>query len=46
MLQRLEERFVLALLTNKPRRATEEILQGLDLAGFFGGRVRGGQSSD
>jgi phosphoglycolate phosphatase len=42
MLQRLQPRFTLAVLTNKPRGATEEILAGLDLARFFGGRVRGG----
>ena len=42
MLQRLQTRFVLAVLTNKPLRATGEILAGLHLAAFFGGRVRGG----
>src|SRR5262249_13016911 len=34
--------FPLAVLTNKPLRATQEILAGLGLARFFGGRVRGG----
>jgi phosphoglycolate phosphatase len=42
MLQRLQPRFVLAVLTNKPLRATAEILAGLHLAAFFGARVRGG----
>lgn len=42
MLERLESRVVLAVLTNKPLRATREILDGLDLARFFGVRVRGG----
>jgi phosphoglycolate phosphatase len=42
MLERLQSRFVLGVLTNKPLRATMEILDGLDLANFFGGRVRGG----
>jgi phosphoglycolate phosphatase len=42
MLERLRSHFVLAVLTNKPLRATLEILDGLDLANFFGGRVRGG----
>jgi len=42
MLQQLQSRFVLAVLTNKPLRATGEILAGLDLAPFFGARVRGG----
>jgi len=42
MLQRLQPRLVLAVLTNKPLRATGEILAGLQLAAFFGDRVRGG----
>jgi phosphoglycolate phosphatase len=42
MLQRLQPRFVLAVLTNKPLRATGEILAGLQLSAFFGDRVRGG----
>lgn len=42
MLQRLQPRFVLAVLTNKPLRATQEILAALGLAPFFGRRVRGG----
>jgi len=42
MLQRLQPRVVLAVLTNKPLRATQEILAGLRLAPFFGDRVRGG----
>jgi phosphoglycolate phosphatase len=42
MLQRLAARFMLAVLTNKPGRASGEILAGLGLAGFFGDRVRGG----
>ena len=32
----------LAVLTNKPLRATQQILDGLDLAGYFGPRVIGG----
>jgi phosphoglycolate phosphatase len=42
MLQRLEPQFGLAVLTNKPIRATQEILTGLNLGRFFGGHVRGG----
>jgi phosphoglycolate phosphatase len=42
MLNSLQGRCVLALLTNKPLRATREILEGLGLAAFFGDRVRGG----
>ena len=42
MLQRLQPRFVLAVLTNKPLRSTQEILTGLGLAPFFAGGVRGG----
>jgi phosphoglycolate phosphatase len=38
----LQGRYVLAVLTNKPLRATREILDGLGLAPFFGERVRGG----
>src|SRR4051794_2365808 len=41
-LQRLQGRYGLAVLTNKPLRPTREILAGLGLAGFFDERVRGG----
>jgi phosphoglycolate phosphatase len=42
MLKQLQSRFVLAVLTNKPLQSTGEILDGLDLAPFFGTRIRGG----
>jgi phosphoglycolate phosphatase len=42
MLERLQPRFALAVLTNKPLRATQEILSGLGLTPFFAGGVRGG----
>jgi phosphoglycolate phosphatase len=35
LLERLAHRCRLAVLTNKPSRATTRILEGLDLAGFF-----------
>jgi phosphoglycolate phosphatase len=42
LLDRLAARAPLAVLTNKPLDATREILNGLDLARFFDGRVLGG----
>ena len=43
VLARLEQRAVLAVLTNKPLPATRDILTGLDLARYFPpGLVRGG----
>jgi phosphoglycolate phosphatase len=41
-LDALEGRTVLAVLTNKPLKATREILEGLGLAEYFGPRVVGG----
>jgi phosphoglycolate phosphatase len=42
VLAALADRASLALLTNKPLDATREILDGLDLARFFGTAVIGG----
>lgn len=42
VLAHLSQRAALALLTNKPRAAAQEILEGLDLARFFGAAVIGG----
>jgi phosphoglycolate phosphatase len=42
VLSRLSQRAALALLTNKPNAATREILEGLDLARYFGASVIGG----
>jgi phosphoglycolate phosphatase len=42
LLTALQARTTLAVLTNKPLAATRTILDGLDLSGFFGDRVVGG----
>lgn len=42
VLSQLSQRAALALLTNKPIAATREILEGLDLARYFGASVVGG----
>jgi phosphoglycolate phosphatase len=42
VLSHLSQRSALALLTNKPLAATREILEGLDLARYFGTAVIGG----
>ena len=42
VLSHLSQRAALALLTNKPIAATREILEGLDLARYFGASVVGG----
>ena len=42
LLRNLAPRCRLAVLTNKPLAATLEILEGLDLAGYFAGGVLGG----
>jgi phosphoglycolate phosphatase len=42
VLSHLSQRAQLALLTNKPLAATQEILEGLDLARYFGALVVGG----
>jgi phosphoglycolate phosphatase len=42
VLGELSQRATLALLTNKPRAATEQILDGLDLARYFGEAVIAG----
>ena len=42
LLDALAPRVTLAVLTNKPLAATTEILDGLELAGYFGARVLGG----
>ena len=42
VLSHLSERAALALLTNKPLAAAQEILEGLDLARYFGAAVVGG----
>ena len=42
VLSRLSQHAALALLTNKPMAATREILEGLDLARYFGTSVVGG----
>jgi phosphoglycolate phosphatase len=42
VLSQLSQRAALALLTNKPLAATREILEGLDLARYFGASVIGG----
>jgi len=42
LLEALARRGVLAVLTNKPIAATRRILDGLDLAPYFGDRVLGG----
>src|SRR5262249_7157958 len=42
LLDQLRSRTTLAVLTNKPLRATISILEGLELAGYFGPRVVGG----
>ena len=42
VLRQLSERASLALLTNKPLAATHEILDGLDLARYFGAAIVGG----
>jgi phosphoglycolate phosphatase len=42
VLSHLSQRAALALLTNKPRAAAQEILEGLGLARYFGAAVVGG----
>ena len=42
VLSHLSQRAALALLTNKPLAAAQEILEGLDLARYFGAAVIGG----
>jgi phosphoglycolate phosphatase len=42
LLDAMSSRATLAVLTNKPLAATREMLDGLDLARFFGARVLGG----
>jgi phosphoglycolate phosphatase len=42
LLNRLQSRAALAVLTNKPLAATRTILDGLDLSGYFDDRVVGG----
>lgn len=42
VLEQLQSRAALAVLTNKPLAATRSILNGLELARFFEGRVVGG----
>lgn len=42
VLSHLSQHAALALLTNKPMAATREILEGLDLARYFGASVVGG----
>jgi len=42
VLAQLESRVAMAVLTNKPRAATDAILEGLGLARFFGACVVGG----
>jgi phosphoglycolate phosphatase len=42
VLSQLAQKAALALLTNKPLAATQEILEGLDLARYFGRAVIGG----
>jgi phosphoglycolate phosphatase len=42
LLRDLAPRCCLAVLTNKPLAATKEILEGLDLSGYFAGGVLGG----
>jgi len=42
VLDHLRSRTTLAVLTNKPRHATISILEGLELARYFGARIVGG----
>jgi len=42
LLGALESRFTMAVLTNKPLHATRAILDGVQLASYFGDRVLGG----
>ena len=44
MLEAVHARATLAILTNKPQRPTERILEGLGIAGFFG-QVIGGDTA-
>jgi phosphoglycolate phosphatase len=45
VLAQLARRATLALLTNKPRAATEQILEGLDLARYFGTAIVAGDGT-